>query len=151
MLIQAEVFSITIVMQKFIIQLEVLLLQFLRHVNINFLFGLWNASNVVFRHKVNWKITQANKKNLSALGWRLSFSFVFFPAESESGVKSWGLAAYFEHNLKKLSKSRVSVEKLENKKIHCYHHIKNTLFLCILACWIQICYGKRDLTAEFRR
>ena len=42
--------------------------------------------------------------------------FLFFPAESESGVKSRGLAAYFEHNLKRLSKSCVSVEKLENKK-----------------------------------
>ena len=35
---------------------------------------------------------------------------------------------------KKVSKSRVSVEKLEKKKKHCFHRIKNTLFLCVLAC-----------------
>ena len=29
---------------------------------------------------------------------------------------------------KKLSKNRVSVEKFEKKKEHCFHHIKNTLF-----------------------
>ena len=61
-------------------------------------------------------ITQAHKKKLSVLGWRLYFSFVFFPAESESGVKSRVLSAYIEHNLKKLSKNHVSVEKLEKKK-----------------------------------
>ena len=59
--------------------------------------------------------TGPQKKYLSVLRWRLYFSVVFFSAESESGVKSRRLAAYFEHNLKKLSKSRVSVEKLENK------------------------------------
>ena len=61
-------------------------------------------------------ITQAHKKKLSVLGWRLYFSFVFFPAESESVVKSRGLTAYIEHNLKKLSKNHVSVEKLEKKR-----------------------------------
>ena len=40
----------------------------------------------------------------------------------------------FGDNLKKLLKSRVSVEKLEKKKKHCFHHIKDTVFLCILAC-----------------
>ena len=35
--------------------------------------------------------------------------FCIFPAESESGVKSRGLTAYIEHNLKKLSKNHVSV------------------------------------------
>ena len=34
----------------------------------------------------------------------------------------------FGDNLKKLTKSRVSVEKLEKKKKHCFHHIKNILF-----------------------
>ena len=34
----------------------------------------------------------------------------------------------FGDNLKKLPKSRVSVEKLEKKKKHCFHHIKHTLF-----------------------
>ena len=34
----------------------------------------------------------------------------------------------FGDNLKKLPKSRVSVAKLEKKKKHCFHHIKNTLF-----------------------
>ena len=34
----------------------------------------------------------------------------------------------FGGNLKKLSKSRFSVEKLEKKKENCFHHIKNTLF-----------------------
>ena len=34
----------------------------------------------------------------------------------------------FGDNLKKVPKSRVSVEKLEKKKEHCFHHIKNTLF-----------------------
>ena len=34
----------------------------------------------------------------------------------------------FGDNLKKVPKSRVSVEKLETKKEHCFHHIKNTLF-----------------------
>ena len=33
----------------------------------------------------------------------------------------------FGDNIKKLSKSRVSVEKLEKKRKHCFHHIKNTL------------------------
>ena len=33
----------------------------------------------------------------------------------------------FGVNLKKLSKSRFSVEKLEKKKENCFHHIKNTL------------------------
>ena len=34
----------------------------------------------------------------------------------------------FGDNLQELSKSRASVEKLEKKKEHCFHHIKNTLF-----------------------
>ena len=59
--------------------------------------------------RTSWTITQADKKkkNLSVLEWRLYFSIVFFPAESESGVKSRGLTAYIEHNLKKLSKNHI--------------------------------------------
>ena len=34
----------------------------------------------------------------------------------------------FGDNLKKLPKSRVSVDRLEKKKKHSFHHIKNTLF-----------------------
>ena len=39
----------------------------------------------------------------------------------------------FRDNLKKLSKSYVSVEKLEKNRKHCFHHIKNTLFYVL---WI---------------
>ena len=39
----------------------------------------------------------------------------------------------FRDNLKKLSKSYYSVEKLEKKRKHCFHHIKNTLFYVL---WI---------------
>ena len=34
----------------------------------------------------------------------------------------------FGDNLKKLPKSRVSVDRLEKKKRHYFHHIKHTLF-----------------------
>ena len=34
----------------------------------------------------------------------------------------------FGDNLKKLPKSRVSVDRLEKKKKHCFHQIKHTIF-----------------------
>ena len=86
---------------------------------------------IIFLHQESYanKITQAHKKKkLSVLGWKLYFSFVFFPAESD--VKSRGLTAYIEHNLKKLSKNHVSVEKLEKKKKTLFpSHQKHFLFM----------------------
>ena len=77
--------------------------------------------------------------------------YVYWLAESKFLMEKEVWQPCFGDNLNELSKSRVSVEKLEKKKKHCFHYIKNTLFLCILACWIQISYGKRGLTAEFPR
>ena len=53
---------------------------------------------------------------------------VFWLAESKFVMGKEVSQPSFRDNAKKLSKSRVSVEKLEKKKKHCFHHIKNTLF-----------------------
>ena len=54
--------------------------------------------------------------------------YVFWLAQSKFHMEKEVWHPSFGDNLKKLSKSRVSVEKLEKKKKHCFHHIKNTLF-----------------------
>ena len=60
--------------------------------------------------------------------------YVFWLANSKFLMEKEVWQPSFGDNLKKLSKSRVSVEKLEKKKKHCFHHINNPVFLCILAC-----------------
>ena len=54
--------------------------------------------------------------------------YVFWLAQSKFHMDKEVWQPSFGDNLKKLSKSRVTVEKLEKKKEHCFHHIKNTLF-----------------------
>ena len=54
--------------------------------------------------------------------------YVFWLAEYKFVMEKVVWQPSFGDNLKKLSKSRVSVEKLEKKKKHRFHHIKNTLF-----------------------
>ena len=61
--------------------------------------------------------------------------YIYWLAESKFVLEKEVWQPNFGDNLKNLLKSRISVENLEKKKKkHCFHHIKNTLFLCILAC-----------------
>ena len=53
----------------------------------------------------------------------------FWLAESKFVMEKEVWPPSFGDNLKKLSKSRVSVKKLEKKKKHCFHHIKHTYFM----------------------
>ena len=56
------------------------------------------------------------------------YFYVFWLAESKFLTEKEVWPSSFGDNLKKLSKSRVSVVKLEKKKKHSFHNIKNTLY-----------------------
>ena len=68
------------------------------------------------------------KKNHCSHHIKHTIFYVFWLAEAKFVMKKEVWQPGFGDNLKKLSKSRVSVEKLEKKKKHCFHHIKNKLF-----------------------
>ena len=54
--------------------------------------------------------------------------YVFWLAESKFVMEKEVWQPSFGDNLKNLLKSRVSVEKLEKIKEHCFHPNKNTVF-----------------------
>ena len=67
------------------------------------------------------------KKNIVSITLKTLYFYVYWLAGSKfvMGKEVWQPS--FRDNLKKLSKSRFSVEKFEKIKNHCFHHIKNTL------------------------
>ena len=74
-----------------------------------------------------WK-NMRRKKNHCFHHNKHTLFYVFWIAESKFVMEKEVWQPSIGDNLKKLSKSRVSVEKLEKKKKHYFHHIKNTLF-----------------------
>ena len=63
-----------------------------------------------------------------------TFFYVFWLAVSKFVMEKEVWQPSFGDSIKKLFESRVSVEELEKKKKHCFHHIQNNVFLCILSC-----------------
>ena len=83
---------------------------------------------------------------------KITLFYVFWLAVSKFVMEKEDWQPSFGDNLKKLLKSRVSVEKLAKKKKHCFHHIKIKLYFYVF--WLaesKLFYGKSGLTYEFRR
>ena len=81
-----------------------------------------------------WKNLR-RKENIVSITLKTLYFYVFWLAESKFVMEKEVWQPSFRDNLKKLSKSYVSVGKLEKKKKHCFHHIQNTLFyvFCLAA------------------